>query len=69
MSIKDDIKCINDIPIGITPHNIWKRDVIYKRAMEIYEAIERYKNAEIEIPQEWITEYNQLRDSIYKIEE
>lgn len=43
-------------PLGLMPENIW----IQMRIEEIKQAIERYINANIEVPIHWISEYNKL---------
>ncbi len=47
-------------PIGLMPKKIW----IEQRIVDIEAAIERYKNAFVEIPQEWIDELYEHRQSI-----
>ena len=43
-------------PIGIMPETIWK----INRIQDLKEGIDRFFNAGIVIPQEWIKEYNKL---------
>ena len=43
-------------PLGLMPHSVF----LLKRLEEIFEAIERYHQANRQIPIEWITEYNLL---------
>jgi len=43
-------------PLGLIPKDIWK----WQRLQAINEAIERYVNSNMEIPDEWIEEYNEL---------
>lgn len=48
-------------PLGLMPHSVF----LLRRLEEIFEAIERYHQANMQIPIEWITEYNLLID-MYK---
>jgi len=43
-------------PVGLIPKHIWTA----QRLNAIWEAIERYRAVDKEIPIEWIQEYNQL---------
>ena len=43
-------------PLGLMPHSVF----LSRRLEEIFEAIERYYQANMQIPIEWITEYNLL---------
>lgn len=45
-----------NLPLGLMPHDIW----VLKRLQAICEAIERYTKYKMEIPIEWIKEYNVL---------
>ena len=45
-------------PLGLLPKHIWEE----QRVWDIAEAMERYRLAGKEIPQEWITEDNKLRN-------
>jgi len=47
-------------PLGIIPEWLWKKT----RYNELTQAIQRYKDAFKEIPQEWINEQHDLRNSI-----
>jgi hypothetical protein len=46
----------NKPPLGLMPHSVF----LLRRLEEIFEAIERYYQANMQIPVEWITEYNLL---------
>jgi hypothetical protein len=50
-------------PIGIEPKNIW----LSTRYNALNEAIQRYKDAELVIPIEWVEERNELVKRITKI--
>jgi hypothetical protein len=52
-------------PIGIRPKFIWQES----RYRSICAAIERYNNANLAIPETWITERNELLDEIPKSHE
>lgn len=43
-------------PLGLTPREIW----VAQRVQDIREAIQRYTEANMPIPQDWIEEYNDL---------
>lgn len=43
-------------PLGITPKRIWQE----LRLQDITEAIQRYKDTNMTIPNKWIEEYNEL---------
>jgi hypothetical protein len=43
-------------PLGLMPHSVF----LLRRLEEIFEAIERYHEASMQIPIEWIQEYNLL---------
>lgn len=61
----DILKNKDKPPIGITPKEIW----LLKRKISLYEAIERYLHAGINIPVKWVEEYNSIEikgDNIYK---
>lgn len=51
-----------ELPLGIIPKNIWKK----QRLGELRGAVERYLEANQRIPIEWIEEYNELLDDIWK---
>jgi hypothetical protein len=43
-------------PLGLMPHSVF----LLRRLEEIFQAIERYYEASMQIPIEWIYEYNLL---------
>ena len=43
-------------PLGLMPHSVF----LLRRLEEIFQAIERYYEASMQIPIEWIEEYNLL---------
>jgi hypothetical protein len=43
-------------PLGLMPHSVF----LLRRLEEIFQAIERYYEASMQIPIEWIQEYNLL---------
>ena len=43
-------------PLGLMPHSVF----LLRRLEEIFQAIERYYEANMQIPIEWIEEYNLL---------
>lgn len=45
-------------PLGVMPRDIWDR----KRQEELAEAMERYLEAGMKIPTEWLEEYNEISD-------
>lgn len=49
-------------PIGIKPRKIW----LESRFLELSGAINRYVNAGMGVPVEWIIEYNELLKEVYK---
>jgi hypothetical protein len=55
---KEDV--LSEPPIGLTPKKIHERNSIIRRFNDIRSAISRYYNAELEMPIEWIEEYNEL---------
>lgn len=69
---KDSDECVEYVPIqtyikpplGIEPKDIW----IKKRFQDLKDAISRYNNASLEIPMEWIDEYNELLKIVNKEE-
>ena len=55
----DDKRMINKQtkpPLGLMPHSVF----LLRRLEEIFQAIERYYEASMQIPIEWIQEYNLL---------
>lgn len=46
----------NKPPLGLVPYNIW----VAERINEIKLAIDRYKDENLQIPTEWLEEYNKL---------
>lgn len=44
----------NRPPIGVTPYAIW----VKLRIIELKRAIDEYMDASMEIPAEWVAEYN-----------
>lgn len=46
-------------PLGVMPKKIWE----LQRISDLKDAIDRYANAQINIPIEWIEEYNDLVSS------
>lgn len=44
-------------PIGLMPHKFW----VEERIQNILDAIDRYIQADMKIPIEWIEEYNKLK--------
>lgn len=48
---------INKPPIGLIPKRIWLTIIYEKRFIEIASAINRYVEAGMEIPIEWLNEY------------
>ena len=49
-------------PLGIISKNIWKE----QRLGELRGAVERYLEANQRVPIEWIEEYNELLEDIWK---
>ena len=49
-------------PLGIIPKNIWKQ----QRMEDIREAVDRYLDANLRVPIEWIEEYNELLEDVIK---
>lgn len=45
-------------PIGVMPRYMWDR----KRQKDLADAMERYLEAGMKIPAEWIEEYNEISD-------
>lgn len=43
-------------PLGLTPKAVWMED----RVLDIVDAMNRYVKANMEVPIEWIKEYNEL---------
>lgn len=43
-------------PLGIEPHYIW----VQQRKLDLIEAMKRYIKAEVEIPRDWLEEYEKL---------
>ena len=55
---------MNKPPLGLIPKYIWFEQIQNEHAKErlqiVKEAMTRYMNAEILIPQDWVDEYNEL---------
>lgn len=51
---------VNLHPLGVVPEYIWKM----KRMGELADAINRYTNALVPIPEEWTREYNKLYNEL-----
>lgn len=49
-------------PLGIIPKRIWKE----QRLRELRDVIDRYLEANQRVPIEWIEEYNELLEDIWK---
>lgn len=49
-------------PLGVIPRHIWER----QRYEELRSAILNYADADLEIPSEWIFEYNKLASDLMK---
>jgi hypothetical protein len=49
-------------PLGIIPKKIWKE----QRLRDLRDAIDRYIEANHRVPVEWIKEYNELLEDIWK---
>lgn len=47
-------------PLGLIPRFIWEGKNYTQRIQSIKEAIERYTEENLSIPQEWVEEYNEL---------
>ena len=45
-------------PLGVIPREV----VVVNRMNDIKEAIQRYIDADLEIPQDWVTEYFELEE-------
>jgi len=52
-------------PIGLTPRCIHERKVNVQRMKEIFDAIERYANARVNVPAEWLEELKELHEATY----
>lgn len=52
-------------PLGVMPRDIWDR----KRQEELADAMERYLEAGMKIPAEWIKEYNEISDRLEEVKE
>lgn len=48
------------LPIGVMPKYIWNDH----RLQALSDAIQRYTDANLQVPQEWIDEYNKLVDEM-----
>ena len=48
-------------PLGIIPKNLHEE----KRLDKLRRAIQRYFDAELKLPVEWVMEYNELTDKVY----
>lgn len=59
-------------PLGLVPDYIWKEQIIDIHALEriddIRKAVYRFMDARIEVPANWITEYNELVKRAERIE-
>ena len=51
-------------PLGLKPHYVW----LTERIDEIVDAINRYLEARVKVPDEWINEFNELLVEINKKE-
>lgn len=47
-------------PIGIIRKEVWEYQLKQQRLTDLYAALKRYLNADINIPPEWISELNEL---------
>ena len=52
-------------PIGIMPRDMWDRE----RQKDLADAMERYLEAGMKIPAEWIEEYNEISDRLKEAKE
>lgn len=59
----ENSKCCNPPPLGLRPKSIW----LEARVDEIYEAIERYREAGKDIPMGWIDELLAIHRAINNI--
>jgi len=48
-------------PRGVTPHNLWKMNILTDRMNDIARATKEYNHAGKKYPEEWIDEWNELR--------
>jgi hypothetical protein len=53
---EEDKKIYSRPPLGIEPHDIW----IQRRIEDLLKAMNRYVQSNMQIPVEWVEEYNKL---------
>jgi hypothetical protein len=49
------------LPIGLVPEHIWK----IQRFEDVKAAIQRYKDANFPVPDEWVDEYSRLKKELH----
>ena len=52
-------------PLGVMPRDMWDRE----RQKDLADAMERYLEAGMKIPAEWIKEYNEISDRLEEVKE
>ena len=55
-------------PLGIMPRKLWQEQVSIERRNRLGEAITRYLQRGMEVPEEWVDEYNARNCQLKKIE-
>ena len=56
------IEEVNNIPLGIMPEEIW----LEKRILDLEETFKRYKDANHQIPLNWLEEHSRHQDNLKK---
>ncbi len=53
-------------PLGVMPRKLWQEQVSIERKNCLSGAITRYLQRGMEVPEEWVDEYNELKSGIIK---
>lgn len=65
-NLPDDEQQEEKPPLGIIPALFWEKQVCIERQRCLGEAITRYLQRGMKVPEEWVDEYHELRAGINK---